>query len=122
MPVQQTRLYAENLWLCSTVEPNITLESSVANMQKHFTIILLAGAGLISGGCRDIGPPKMRYDTFAYTNAISDSWKSQMLLNTVKIRYEDVPVFLDVTSVITQYQVAGELQGRLGWNLTLPTG
>jgi hypothetical protein len=35
-------------------------------------------------------------DRFDYITAISDSWKSQMLLNLVKIRYGDAPVFLDV--------------------------
>jgi len=32
-----------------------------------------------------------------------------MLLNTIKIRYGDAPVFLDVTSVISQYQIAGQV-------------
>jgi hypothetical protein len=32
-----------------------------------------------------------------------------MLLNMVKIRYADTPVFLDVSSVISQYQIAGQV-------------
>jgi hypothetical protein len=32
-----------------------------------------------------------------------------MLLNMVKIRYGDSPVFLDVSSVISQYQIAGQV-------------
>ena len=58
-------------------------------------------------GCTGIGPPTVPRDRFDYTAAISDSWKHQMLFNIVKIRYGDAPVFLDVSSVISQYQVAG---------------
>ncbi|MBW7897938.1 hypothetical protein B188_15560 [Candidatus Brocadiaceae bacterium B188] len=54
-------------------------------------------------GCISIGPRFLARDRFDYTTAISDSWKDQMLLNIVKIRYADAPVFLDVTSIISQY-------------------
>ncbi len=37
--------------------------------------------------------------------AVSDSLKTQMLLNLVKIRYGDMPVFMDVSSVINQYTI-----------------
>jgi hypothetical protein len=42
-------------------------------------------------------------DRFDYTTAVADSWKNQMLLNLVRLRYGDPPVFLDVTSIINQY-------------------
>lgn len=45
-------------------------------------------------GCSGIGPRFLTRDRFDYTAAISDSWKDQMLLNMVKIRYADAPVFL----------------------------
>jgi hypothetical protein len=45
----------------------------------------------------------------ALITAISDSWKSQMLFNLVKLRYGDAPVFLDVASVINQYLVEGSV-------------
>lgn len=60
-------------------------------------------------GCAGIGPGTVARDRFDYTKAISDSWKDQMLLNMVKIRYGDAPVFLDVVSVINQYQLEGNV-------------
>src|SRR5574342_991360 len=60
-------------------------------------------------GCTAIGPATVARDRFDYTTAISDSWKRQMLFNIVKIRYGDAPVFLDVSSVISQYQIAGQI-------------
>jgi hypothetical protein len=47
-----------------------------------------------------------------YDQAIADSWKQQLLLNLVKIRYGDTPVFMEVTSVISSYSL--ETQVDLG--------
>jgi len=66
-------------------------------------------------GCSSIGPNTVSRDRFDYTAALSDSWKDQMLLNLVKIRYGDAPVFLDVASVITQYQVQGSVSLNGSW-------
>jgi len=73
---------------------------------KYLIIMLLA---LCLTGCAGLGPATVSRDRFDYTEAISDSWKHQMLLNMVKIRYGDSPVFLDVSSVISQYQIAGQI-------------
>ncbi len=72
-------------------------------------IIISLGALWLLSGCSGIGPPTVFRDRFDYTAAISDSWKNQMLFNMVRIRYGDAPVFLDVASVISQYQVAGQI-------------
>ena len=66
-------------------------------------------------GCTSLGPPTIARDRFDYTTAIADSWKRQMLLNIVKIRYGDAPIFLDVASIINQYSLETELRGTLGW-------
>jgi len=69
-------------------------------------------------GCTGIGPTTVSRDRFDYTAAISDSWKHQMLFNIVKIRYGDAPVFLDVSSVISQYQIGGAV--NLGATINYP--
>jgi hypothetical protein len=66
-------------------------------------------------GCSSIGPSTVARDRFDYITAISDSWKSQTLLNLVKLRYGDAPVFLDVASVINQYSVEGSLGYSGSW-------
>ena len=65
---------------------------------------------LFSAGCSSIGTRTITSDRFDYNAAISDSWKDQMLINLVKIRYGDSPVFLDIASVISQYSMEGELR------------
>ena len=66
-------------------------------------------------GCGGIGPRTVAHDRFDYTGALGDSWKQQMLINTVKLRYGDTPVFLDVASVINQYSVESQVDLRLTW-------
>jgi len=66
-------------------------------------------------GCAGVGPHTVARDRFDYTTAISDSWKAQMLVNMVKMRYGDTPTFLEVASVINQYSVESQLDLRLTW-------
>jgi hypothetical protein len=82
-----------------------------------WAILLLAGLS----GCASIGPTTISRDRFDYITAISDSGKSQMLLNLVKMRYGDAPVFLDMSSVINQYTVEGSL-GFVGSSSSSGTG
>jgi hypothetical protein len=83
-----------------------------------FTAVFIC---FVTGSCRTIGPNTIENARFDYTDAISSSWKKQMLLNLVKIRYGDTPIFLDVSSIINQYALETELHGGLSWNAFLPT-
>ncbi len=60
-------------------------------------------------GCSSIGPAVISRDRTDYLSSIADSWKQQTLLNVVRIRYGDAPSFLDVSSVISNYAVGGQL-------------
>jgi hypothetical protein len=48
-------------------------------------------------------------DRFDYVVAISESVKRQTLLNMVKARYLDMPVYMDIASVISPYALEGQL-------------
>jgi len=70
-------------------------------------VLLLANVQL--AGCYRIGPSTVDRDRFDYVSAISESWKRQTLLNLLKARYLDAPVFMDVVSVINQYAMEHEV-------------
>lgn len=69
-----------------------------------FCYVLLALAALIVlSGCTSFGPRHVPRDRFSYNEALSNSTRDQMLLNIVRIRYLEEPVFLAVSSILTQY-------------------
>jgi hypothetical protein len=54
-----------------------------------------------------VGSKTISGDRFDYASAITRSWKEQMLLNMVKLRYLDPPVFLDIAQVVASYTLEG---------------
>ncbi|MBW2245667.1 MAG: hypothetical protein JRF62_00415 [Deltaproteobacteria bacterium] len=81
-------------------------------MRAALTALILA---VLLAGCAAIGRPTVDRDRFDYVSAISASWKRQTLLNLVKTRYLDAPVFMDVASVISQYALEGEIEWGFTW-------
>jgi hypothetical protein len=73
-------------------------------------------AALAASGCTHVGPRTVAVDRFDYATAIGESWKQQTLLNIVKLRYLDLPVFLDVSSIVAGYSI--ETSGNLGGQLS----
>ena len=82
---------------------------------SHPALYLAGCACALLCGCGGIGPRTIAYDRFDYTETLSSSWKQQMLVNMVKLRYADTPVFLDVVSVINQYSIETQVDLRLTW-------
>jgi hypothetical protein len=72
---------------------------------RFLPIALAAGVALSTAACTSIGPSTVPRDRGDYGAAIGDSWKQQTLLNIVKLRYADFPVFLEVGQVIAAYQM-----------------
>lgn len=73
-------------------------------MKSRLLPLALVG-WLLFSGCSHIGPQTITRDRFDYTSSVGESWKQQTLLNIVKLRYLDLPVFLDVGQIVAGYSM-----------------
>lgn len=83
---------------------------------------IMFGFIILLASCGSYGPKSMDRDQLDYGNSIGDNWKNQMLGNIVKIRYVDMPVFVDVGSIVSGYSLSTTLNGALGFNSSFTGG
>lgn len=80
-------------------------------MLPRGSLVVLAAALC---GCSSIGPGSVPRDRADYAAAIGDSWKQQTLLNIVRLRYGDYPMFMEIGQVIAGYQFQTTAGAGLG--------
>ena len=81
------------------------------------TLIFLTFA-FMEMGCMHpkVGPQSLPRDRSLYSVSLADSWKELTLLNIVKVRYLDPPVYVDIGNIVSSYTLS---QGAsLGGNLS----
>jgi hypothetical protein len=66
---------------------------------------------LAMAGCVRVPAGRINTDRMDFGQVIQQSWKRQTLLNIVRMRYADAPMFLDVASVINSYSLGGSASG-----------
>lgn len=68
---------------------------------------LAATLNLSLSSCRSMGPKTIPQDGFDYNKRIADQENEQLLLNIVRLRYFEMPRFLNVASLINSYTRGG---------------
>jgi hypothetical protein len=61
--------------------------------------------GCLQAACTTAGPVTVRTDRFNYNMAGAESTKEQILLNIVRLRYGEPIYFLEISSMLSQYQI-----------------
>jgi hypothetical protein len=66
-----------------------------------------------------MGPATLDRDQLNYGNSVGDAWKNQMLSNMVKLRFVDMPVFIDVGQIVSGYTMETSVTGSVGLNTSI---
>lgn len=77
--------------------------------------VLVVALGLLLSGCGTIAPGVISKDRVNFSQELSSSWQKQLLLNIVKLRYLDMPMFMDVSQVVAGYNIESSIR-LLGLN------
>jgi len=83
----------------------------VSAARPHRSSRVALGAVILGAlaGCASVAPTQLSTDRLGFNLAVSDSMKEQALLNLVRLRYADMPVFLEVASVISSRSLEGKI-------------
>lgn len=94
------------------------------NHRLHSVLgIILLALCLFSWGCRTgIGPRLVARDRFDYNQQIIRSSNEQMLLNLVRLHYNDIPLFLELGSVVVQFGIEGRASAGGSFSLNSAQG
>ena len=87
--------------------------------ELHLRCLALASLFGVAG-CQ-MGPDVLKVGHAKYNDAIRQILSEQMLRNIVRLRYTDVPVFLQITSISSQFvfEHSGSISGTLTENVGL---
>ncbi|NPB08809.1 MAG: hypothetical protein GXO17_00505 [Thermodesulfobacteria bacterium] len=75
---------------------------------------------LLLVGCTSVGPQALKQARFNYNLALQHSANEQLLLNLVRLRYRDNPVFLEVSSISSQFSLTSDLSAQARVNEVYP--
>lgn len=84
-------------------------------------VFATCGLSFLATGCLHpkIGPNSLPRDRSLYSVSLADSWKEVTLLNIVKVRYLDPPVYVDIANIVSSYTLA---QGATAGGTIEPVG
>jgi hypothetical protein len=74
------------------------------SLRRLAVVVALAIAPCVSG-C--LGPKAVQYTRMRYNEVVRGTNDEQLLINIVRLRYADSPVFIDLPSITSQFELAG---------------
>ena len=71
----------------------------------RFLAMLALAVWASASGC--LGPKAVRYTRLRYNEVVRDTNDEQLLINIVRLRYADSPVFIDLPNITSQFEASG---------------
>lgn len=101
------------------VSPGRAQGTTPTESRRSFLSSAIAGSliALTSGCVRGLGPSVLHHERFDYNQQVVRSNNEQMLLNLVRLRYNDTPLFLELGTIVAQYALETRVGG--GGNVQL---
>jgi len=90
--------------------------------RSYLALILCTSLSVALAACTSIGPKTMDRDQLDYGRSVGDNWKNQMLTNLVRLRYVDMPVFVDVGQIVSGYSLETQLSADVGFSNSFTGG
>lgn len=94
--------------------------SKARHLPSRLRLVALITTACYVAGCATLGPTSIQRDRTDYGGVIATTWKEQTLLNIVKLRYGDAPVYLKVSSVISSSAMQSQVNLAASWFSGLP--
>ena len=85
-----------------------------ARASSKILALVLSLIGICLTGCQ-FGPSALKVSNAQYSDAMRVAASEELLVNLVRMRYRDVPLFLGISSISTQFQFerSGDITGSL---------
>lgn len=93
------------------------IEWGYKTMTRHISILIFTSFMVVITGCA-VQPQIIQKRHWQLNDTIRATHLEQLLLNIVRLRYDETPYFLQVSSITTQFSG----QGSLGLTGTIPEG
>ncbi len=75
-------------------------------------VLTTIGLCLLLGGCTKLGPEGIKASRLDYNIAVQRTTDEQLLVNLVRMRYRDTPLFIDVSAIASQLSVIAGANAR----------
>ncbi len=85
-------------------------------------VVLAASLSLLTAGGCGFGPMVLERSHGRYTEAVRHVDEEQLLRNLVHMRYNEIPLNLNVSSIAAQYELAGGAEARPFFGTPNPRG
>jgi hypothetical protein len=105
-------------FVCKRADAVNLIKKEHAMKRLMFLVLLTI---LTTSACSLLPPQRIQVDRANYLEAVSSSWKEQLLNNLVRLRYGDTLTSLDMTSITTGYELDAGLTAGFtkGWQAGL---